>query len=134
MNLSKNSSSLKLVFSVSFLLSSWLLRTLSRLLSIAFLVNFLVRFLGARSWRAGVSGDGTIRSSRSRLFEVRGVEGRGGIDVFKGGGGGSWFSDLTNGIRTRLVSCHRVLTSSSLDETCHEHARDVKWLRTVRRG
>ena len=51
-------------------------------------MNFLVRFIGPRGWRASVSGDRTIRSSRPRLFEVRGVEGRESIDVFRRGGGG----------------------------------------------
>ena len=75
-------------------------------------MNFLVRFGGPRGWRAGVSGDGTVRSLRPRLFEVRGVEGCGGVDVF--GGGGDWCSDLTDGIGFHGALCH--LTSSS-DET-----------------
>jgi hypothetical protein len=76
-------------------------------------VNFLVRFVGPRGWRAGVSGDRTVRSSRPRLFEVRGVEGRGGVDVFGGGGGGDWCSDLTDGIGFHGALCYLASTSSS---------------------
>jgi hypothetical protein len=73
-------------------------------------VNFLVRFPGPRGWRAGVSSDGTVRSSRPRLFEVRGVDGCGGVDVF---GGGDWCSDLTDGIGIHLALCYSVSTSLS---------------------
>ena len=85
-------------------------------------MNFLVRFIGPRGWRASVSGDGIIRSSRPRLFKVRGVEGRGGVDVFRGGGGGGggsggdWCSGLTDGTGIHRALCHRVSTSS-LDES-----------------